>query len=169
MEQQTYEMIKELLPRWEIDLAKGTVKTKRGVSNKKDEQGYMLVGAGYKGKKKYIKVHQIIAVAGGLDVVGNDIDHINGNKLDNRLENLEAVSHMENTYRAIIQGQAPMYATAKLNGKAATLIKTLLKYDLMTVSEIAKKFRVSPKCIRQIRDGNTWKDNEPIDLDEVLS
>lgn len=47
-------------------------------------------------------VHRLMALAFGLiDDINDDrdIDHINGNKLDNRLENLEAVSHKKNCER----------------------------------------------------------------------
>ena len=42
------------------------------------------------------KVHQIIAVAGGLDVYGKVINHIDGNPKNNRIDNLEAVTQLEN-------------------------------------------------------------------------
>lgn len=169
MELEKYERIKSMLHLWEIDLDKGTVKTNRGEVRRKDAKGYFEMHTHYEGKNYYFKVHQIIAVAGGLDVVGKDIDHIDGCKLNNSIHNLEAVEHMENVYRAITQGQTPMYSTAKLNGNAACVIKTLLKYNLMTSKEIAERFNVSPTCIRDIKRGSTWKDNQPLDLDSLFN
>lgn len=59
-----------------------------------DKQGYVINGKG-----KGIKIHQLI--------MGNkhkkEIDHRNGNKLDNRRENLEHVTHSENVKRGWIR------------------------------------------------------------------
>lgn len=167
MDLNKYNTIKELLPMWDVDIEQGIVRTKRGQITRKCKAGYLEVHAYKDGKHYYIRVHQIIAVAGGLDCIGKDIDHIDGNKLNNRLDNLEAVTPMENTLRAWAQGQSKYY-TAKINGKAAAFIKTLLKYKMMSVEEIAKRFNLSPSYIKDIKHGKTWKDVEPYDFDEFI-
>lgn len=64
------------------------------------KSGYLVVCLGKNGKNKLYKVHQLIAmtflqhVPDGMNSV---IDHINGDKLDNRIENLRIVSQKENT------------------------------------------------------------------------
>lgn len=49
------------------------------------------------GKKKHIQGHRIIAGLFLEDVPGKEyVNHINGNRQDNRVENLEYVTHSEN-------------------------------------------------------------------------
>lgn len=66
----------------------------------------LTAGCGYqdvilcdKGKRKQIKVHRVVA----LTFIENpenkpEVNHINGNKEDNRVENLEFCTHQENIY-----------------------------------------------------------------------
>lgn len=61
--------------------------------------GYLAVGLSIKGKQKIWRIHQLVALA-FLDHVPNRktvVDHINGIKTDNRLENLRIISNRKNT------------------------------------------------------------------------
>ena len=64
-----------------------------------NSDGYMQVVLNYNKNKKSFRVHQLVAMAFlghepcGLDTV---VDHINNDKLDNRVENLQLISHREN-------------------------------------------------------------------------
>lgn len=49
-----------------------------------------------KGSKKIIHMHNLV-----MDTPkGKEVDHINGNKLDNRIDNLRICSHRENTFNS---------------------------------------------------------------------
>ena len=64
--------------------------------------GYVRVGLNKNNKEKKIRVHQLVAMAFlGHKRCGHKIviDHINDNKLDNRVENLQMVSHRYNVYK----------------------------------------------------------------------
>ena len=56
-----------------------------------DAHGYVVVNR----LKRLYKVHRVVAELGGLDTT-QDIDHINGNRADNRLANLRPASRGQN-------------------------------------------------------------------------
>lgn len=90
------------------------VPTKNGGFRKKKEHyltqtnyhGYLHVGFLVKGKLVSPLVHRLVmhAFVGEKPYPEWEIDHINGNSLDNRLENLEYVSSSENTKRSYSLG-----------------------------------------------------------------
>jgi hypothetical protein len=85
--------------------------------------GYQTLSLSSKGKASWHYVHRLVAetfVAGRDD--GLEVNHLNGNKLDNRAENLEWVSRSENNthkYRVLkrqhpmagVRGEACKYST----------------------------------------------------------
>ena len=88
-------MIDERFPNWEIDVENGAIYSLRfkryiGSINK---NGYIQVSSpkGY----KHCNLHQIIwMVANQADIPeGYDVHHIDGNKLNNSIYNLELVNH----------------------------------------------------------------------------
>ena len=73
-----------------------------------DKYGYYRITLSYKGKRKSYYVHRLVARAYLKDYDENlQVNHKNGIKTDNRIENLEMVTLQENIRHSIITGLKP--------------------------------------------------------------
>ena len=66
----------------------------------KDKDGYVIINVKKNGKWKSYREHRYIWTQHYGDIPPNmTIDHINGKKDDNRIENLQLLSHKQNSQR----------------------------------------------------------------------
>ncbi|MFC3816628.1 HNH endonuclease signature motif containing protein [Lysobacter sp. GCM10012299] len=89
---------------------------------------------------------------------GFHIDHLNGQKADNRICNLDAVTPSENFNRAIATGLTPI-GEQKTGSKLteADVVEIRRTAGEIGPSEWARRLGVDPATIRAARDGRTWK------------
>ena len=128
-------------------------------------KGYRQITAVEDGKEISCVAHRIIfAYCKCLNELPKDkeINHINGNKTDNRIENLELVTASRNCKHAYEIGlKKKQYGEtnpcAKLKNKEVFAIKILIDKGL-TSKTIADIFGCTPQNINLIRKGKKWKE-----------
>lgn len=87
-----------------------------------------------------------------------EVAHLNGDKLDNRLENLKYCTHKENEQHKIkhgTNGAGERNASAKLQGWQVSEIKYLADKSVPQ-GKIADLFGISHKHVSEILSGQTW-------------
>jgi len=128
-----------------------------------NSRGYCTVGLTGPGRKQRPHViHRLVLFA----FIGEDeskpfANHINGIKTDNRLSNLEWVTHAENIKHAYDSNLHGKYAgedasNSRLTEEQAIEIIQCLR-DGKYRRDIANKFGVSCKTVAAIGSGETWK------------
>lgn len=91
-----------------------------------------------------------------------EINHIDGNKKNNSIENLEWVTHSENMLHAYASGlnfsfSGEDHHMSKLSRADVIYIKNALKnYERGMVSALAGKFGVTKHTISKIKNGKSW-------------
>lgn len=79
-------------------------------------------------KKKNYKIHRLVALTYLTKIEGKDfINHIDGNKLNNNLENLEWCTSKENTQHAIKLGLFKPIIPQKMFGGKNGMAKTIIQ------------------------------------------
>ena len=170
MDVEKFRILKEIINRWDVDIERGTVSTQKGNKHYLDGAGYLRIATTCKGKFMVFGVHQIIACKAGYDLVNMVIDHVNGNKKDNRICNLEVVSASENAIRAVTYGLNHRDRKARNQNSGKTkltnidvgYIKLCLEKKIKGVMELADMFKVSHSRISEIKNGITWKEIMPL-------
>lgn len=92
------------------------------------------------------------------------VNHINGNKLNNRVDNLEWCTYGENLSHAfsinLRNCNGENNPRSKLTYEQVCEIRLLYvkgKHCKNNSNGLAKKYRVSPRCILDIVKGKTWR------------
>lgn len=119
-------------------------------------------GPGTRQKQHYVAT--VVAAAFlGEKPAGTETNHIDGNRDNNRVSNLEYVTHLENVRHAIRLGRmsfehlrGPKPWTRKLSVEDVVEIKRLLSTGA-SMASIARRFCVTERAVAHIKYGRTWK------------
>ena len=122
--------------------------------------GYYLVNLSKNNIPKTRLVHRLIMSAfHGPCPDGYEVNHKDGDKSNNRLDNLEYMTPTENAQHGYQIGLTPkgsQRSDAKLNEQAVSEIKRDLANGIK-VSDLAKRHKVSWSAINKIRKGKSWR------------
>lgn len=124
------------------------------------KKGYLLCDLYKSGVKKRISVHRLVATH-FLDkqLDKNQVNHKNGIKTDNRVENLEWMTNSENMRHAINLGLKKVLKGDELPSKLTEEQARTIKYELghLTQKNISYLYKISRVTVSDIRRGKSWK------------
>lgn len=138
-----------------VDCKDGDKSPRKGqrIKPTKNKFGYFLVRISLSGKGKNIFIHRLVATA----FIPNPenkrcVNHKNGVKGDNRVENLEWATHSENTYHAYkVELKKRVYGNNNTASKLVLNTQTGIFYDC--VNDAANAHNIKRKTL------DTWLKN----------
>lgn len=122
--------------------------------------GYLATSLPYKGKRRPFYIHQLVMSAFvGEPPSGIEIRHIDGNKLNNKLENLAYCTHTENMADKNIHGT---HNKGERNGRAKLTSDQVIDIRIKSVNGwnhevLSHDFNVSLAAISSIVNRKSWR------------
>lgn len=135
---------------------KASMKGLRTLKPRMRKNGYqaILLCDGKKVNSFYI--HRLVAMTFLGNIEGMDVNHINGNRADNRLENLEICNRAKNIQHGFWVNKN---SRAKLSHTEYLEVKRLHEIGTKQ-TEIAKQFSVSKQIVNQIIKNKTYTNSK---------
>jgi hypothetical protein len=144
----------------------GTIITKKTGKIRKncfDKDGYYYVRLFNKGKVKYMLVHRLVALA----FIPNDnennniVNHKDGNKINNYIENLEWCDVRYNTIHSYSLGlqislKGEKHGRSKYKEKDIIKVCDFLQNTYLSYEEIEKLTGIPIRTIASIKSGENW-------------
>lgn len=129
------------------------------MAGSRDREGWytrVILAFGKRREPRY--VHRLVAETFiGPSPRGMEVNHIDGNKTNNHVSNLEYVTHVENSRHAARLGL--VRSGLRHHGQKLTTFQVqmilLLNGHVGTI-ELARWFGVDPTTISAVRHGQTW-------------
>ena len=121
--------------------------------------GYPMVSLCINGESKRYSVHRIVAKAFLSNPLNKAyVNHIDGNKQNSNLENLEWSTPTENSIHAHEHGLANVGKGEKHRSAKLTVDKVkYIRESSKTVRELSSMFNVSKQAIRDVKMKRSWK------------
>jgi hypothetical protein len=147
---------------WQPQRSQYVKRKERILKQKKCSDGYLAVTLQVDSIRKYVGVHRLVA----LMFVKNpknkpEVNHVFGDKKQNRPNMLEWVTDKENTQHAIKLGLAPSQVGETNNRsklKESDVIEIRHKHKNGTSGvDLAKEYKVYPTAVNKIIHKKTWR------------
>lgn len=127
-----------------------------------ERNGYFTISVSVNTERKRYLVHRLIGMA-FVDGYSSDltINHLDGNKLNNAVENLEWATLAENTRHqwrtGLVDLRGESQPGSKLTYKKVKIIREMLAKGV-SPNSIGVLADICPTMIYRIRDGAAWKE-----------
>lgn len=131
-----------------------------------NNSGYFLVTLHRNYQRVTFPVHRLVAQT-FLGHSRKCVNHKDGNKQNNKVNNLEWCTHAENIRHALRHGRLPFgenHWHSKLTAKKINFIREAS--SIYSGAYLAKRLKVSPSCICKIRNNLAWKQEKLMKLKE---
>lgn len=131
-----------------------SLKSNRFLSLCHNDQGYVVAYLCVSGKTKAVKVHRLVAGIFLKDdyFEGAHVNHLDGNKQNNKVENLEWVNRSQNMRHAFDTGLRPRQLTDLDVERICRLLQDGLRHK-----DVASMVGVEPHTVSAIAGGKIYK------------
>jgi hypothetical protein len=124
-----------------------------------DKDGYqrIWINEGF-GKRKFVPVHRLVAMT-FIDLVDNKniVNHKDGNKLNNRIENLEWCTVLENErHSRNVLGKKNVVGVASGRSKLTEKQVIEIRNSDLSYKDICNKYSISDTQARRIKNRTNW-------------
>lgn len=153
--------VKALGKEWKTGRYGHRRKSDERIMNLSKRSGYPQVAVSTSGKKNSYMVHRLVAEA----FIPNDenkpyVNHIDGNKANNNVENLEWVTPLENSRHAANEGfysSGSKHYFSKLTEDIVWEIRERAQSEKLSYAELGRQYGVLDTTISKIVRGLSWK------------
>ena len=137
-----------------VDGAIYSTYTNKAMRQRKEKNGYLSVALLCNGKKKQHSVHRLVAKAFIPNPENKrEVNHINGIKTDNRINNLEWNTRSENNKHAFVAGlkkgtNKGVFRRKYYNSKDIIFIKDCIVLEFFSQKDCARHFGVHKAAVQ---------------------
>lgn len=136
--------------------------TQKPLQQFENVDGYLMVALWKNGRALHRRVHRLVAEAfyGPQPFEGAEVNHIDGNKKNNRVSNLEYVTKLENIEHAVQTGLVKRGEEStghKLTEEKVREIRDLHKNGKISLRDLAFMFDVSQEAVVKIVKNRNWR------------